>query len=202
MEQERKEPINNIYISLCDENIGLEEEIPKDVVPLEPIESWGNRRLLYGQLNNWLSSTAFYLSDRYDQYQEFSGIRFFVGMSNPSNFLYSISMGNLYIQYKNFGSETVAVNRFESTKKINPHFTEELMKVSFNLQKYGKLRAKEEIDIPYWGEVTARILNNFAKYSNFTHQAITISPLEAKKSTDALLSLNRNLSIFKALDQK
>lgn len=195
-------PKNDLYLSLQDENIGIETEIPTDVVPLEPIENWDSRKLLYGQLDNWLTSISFHLDDRYKQFTEIPSTRFVSGMTNPSNILYSLTKGQLYIPYDKMTSEPVSFSPTKFTRGINPKFSEELALISSCLLKYGELRVKEGVEIPYWGEVPVRILNRFAKYSNFVHDSILIHPLDAKRATDALITLSKNLYMFKALDQK
>jgi hypothetical protein len=203
IEEDKKDPNNNIYLSLREDRLEIEgDSIPDDVVSLEPIEEWGNRPLLYGLLNSWLTTAAFHLEDRYNQSQELPNTRFLLGIANPSNILYSIGNGTLYIPYNKMMSETVAVNPNDLIKKVSPKFTEELAKVSYYLHKYGEMRVKEDIEIPYWGEVTARILSKYTRYSNFTRQAIEVSPVQANRTTIALISMDKNLRKFKALDQK
>lgn len=203
IEEEKKEPTNNIYLSLLEDRLEIEgDSIPDDVVPLEPIEEWENRPLLYGLLNSWLTTASFHLEDRYNQFQETPNTRFLFGIANPTNILYSLGNGTLYIPYNRTMSETVAVHPNDLIKKVNPKFTEEFAKVSYYLSKYGEMRVKEGVDIPYWGEVTARILSKYTKYSNFTRQAIEISPLQANRAAIALVSMDKNLREFEALDQK
>ncbi|MDD4382265.1 MAG: hypothetical protein PHE21_02895 [Candidatus Dojkabacteria bacterium] len=210
LETESKEQNRPIFLSLDETGLSLkdENEIPKELIPIEPISEWKDREQLYTQVDKWLFLASTHLENRYNLYKDYNTYTMVFGknISNPLFIYYAPENDSIYTPFRKLEFTTVArtnENIGIQKERVNIDFYKELANIARERAKFLTLMEEEGVEIDNWGEESKKILKKFMEDEDFkSNRAINRCDFnETNEITQLLVTINQLTKDKRLLDQ-